>query len=397
VKILLVSTRYAPNVVGGAERVVQSLAEAMVGAGHQVTVVSTAPQQGTRTDWVSGVKVYYVGLRNVYWPSWDKENPKVLKPLWHALDTYNIWMAREVARILETEEPDIMHTNTLGGFSTIIWQVAKQRSVPLVHTIHDYYLLCPRGIMFRNGENCKTLCPECRLYGLLRRRFSNQVDVVVGVSRFSLERHLEFGYFATTPNKRVIFNSYEVGATAPSLDTQYTRFLPVRFGYLGRLLPLKGLEELLESVRRLPEGSWSLDVAGRGYATYERYLQTKCTTSAIRFLGLVEPKAFFRQIDVLVVPSVWHDPLPTVIIEACAHGVPVIGSSRGGIPELIEEQNTGFLFDPDRPGDLRAKMQRYIDEPAMVDIMRSACLKKAEGFLTENILKQYLNVYDAAR
>lgn len=393
-KVLFLNTLYAPNFLGGAERIVQSLAEGMAEAGHRVVVVSTVPRKETRIGWLNGVKIYYIGQRNFYyWPPRGKGSPKALKPFWHGLDTYNPWMAREVDRILEAERPDLVHTNVLAGFSALAWEPAKRRGLPLVQTLHDYYLLCPRATMFRNGKNCERRCLECRLYALPRGRLSNLADVVVGDSRFVLERHLEFGYFAATPEKRVIHNAYRAGPTIPAPGGQR---LPIRFGYLGRLHPTKGLEVLLDSAKQLPKGTWRLDVAGRGLAEYERDLHTRHKDPAIEFLGHVKPEVLFSEIDVLVVPSVWNEPFGRVVVEAYAHGVPVIGSNRGGIPELIEEGRIGFLFDPGRPDELTAKMRRFIDERASISEMRAACLRKAESFLPENVVEQYLQAYASA-
>jgi len=93
------------------------------------------------------------------------------------------------------------------------------------------------------------------------------------------------------------------------------------------------------------------------------------------------------------VPSLWHEAFGRAIIEAYAHGVPVIGSNRGGITELVEEGRTGFLFEPDQPKDLMEKMQRYIDKVNIVCDMRPNCLEKAPNFLPESIVEQYLEVW----
>ncbi len=391
-KGLFVSSLYTPNLLGGAERITQSLAEGMAKAGHRAVVISLAPQKGIQIDRINDVRIYYVGLKNLYWPFGGTTNPTMLKPLWHALDTYNPWMVREVARILDAERPDLVHTGTLGGFSPLTWQPVKQRRLPLVHTLYDYYLLCPRSMMFRNGQNCKQVCARCRPYALLRRRLSSCVDAVIGNGRFVLERHLGSGYFASAPKKRVIYNSYP---TKPAAISSETRSLPIRFGYLGRLVTEKGLEVLLKSVAQLPQGTWTLDVAGRGLAAYERYLHTRYKRSAIRFLGHSKPEDFFEKIDVLVVPSLWHEPSPRVISEAYAHGVPVVGSKRGGIPELVEEGRTGFLFDPGRPEDLTVKMRRYLDKPDIVTSMRLAALEKAQTLVPERIIQAHLDIYQS--
>jgi glycosyltransferase involved in cell wall biosynthesis len=159
----------------------------------------------------------------------------------------------------------------------------------------------------------------------------------------------------------------------------------------------KGIEVLLKSVRQLPEGAWSLDVAGRGQAAYESYLHTRYNMPAIKFLGYIKPEIFFSNIDILVVPSLIEESFSRVTIEAYAHGVPVIGSNRGGIPELVEDERTGSLFDPGTPGDLSTRLQRYISKPAAAKRMQSACLRKAKGFLLEDNIRQYVKVYtDAA-
>jgi glycosyltransferase involved in cell wall biosynthesis len=392
-KILFINTLYTPNLIGGIERAVQLLAESLAREGHQIVVASTAPERGVRTATVNGVKVYYVSLKNFYWPFGEKENHRALKPLAHALDTCNHWMVREVARILDEERPDLVHTNGLGGFSVLAWRRVEQRRLPLVHTLHDHYLLCPRSTMFRKGRSCDKQCAECRLYSLPRRRLSQRVDAVVGVSRYILERHLELGYFTATPEKRVIPNAYQAG---PASLPAKRRSPPVRFGYLGMLHPVKGIERLLEAVAQLQEGTWSLSVAGRGRTAYECDLRTRYKTLGVEFLGHVDPETFFPEIDVLVIPSLVRESFGRVVIESYAHGVPVIGSTRGGILELVEEGRTGFLCDPDRAGDLAARLQRYIDRPTMINAMRPICLEKANGFLPETIVEQYLDTYRRA-
>lgn len=392
-KIVLITTLYAPNLVGGTESSVQTLAEGLTEAGQQVVVISTAPHKDTSIGYIAGVKVYYVGLKNLYWPYGDNENPQALKMLSHALDTCNPWMAREVGRILDAERPDLVHTNGLSGFSVLTWRSVKHRQLPLVHTLHDHYLLCPRSTMFRNGRNCERRCVECLPYALPRYRLSNLVEAVVGVSHFILERHLEFGYFKAVSLKRVIPNSY-----APEWPTHPPRAAerspPVRFGYLGQLNASKGIETLLSNVLRLREGTWSLTIAGRGPSAYESHLRAKYGVQAIEFLGHTSPAALFSEIDVLVVPSLLRESFGRVVIEAFAHGIPVIGSDRGGIPELIEEGRTGFLFDPDLDGDLLEKAGKFIDRPPLIDDMRIACLEKAENFLPQKVTDHYIDLYD---
>src|SRR5262249_38354253 len=132
----------------------------------------------------------------------------------------------------------------------------------------------------------------------------------------------------------------------------------IRFGFLGQLRPVKGIEELVDAFLSLPSGSAELLIAGKGDAAYERLLKAKTAErDDVRWLGFVDPQQLLNEIDVLVVPSLWQEPLGLVILEAFAHGRPVIGSQRGGIPELITRE-TGWLYDPCERGALRTCLQQ---------------------------------------
>jgi glycosyltransferase involved in cell wall biosynthesis len=168
----------------------------------------------------------------------------------------------------------------------------------------------------------------------------------------------------------------------------------MRFGYLGRISPEKGVEVLLEAASKLPlVPPWTLELGGRGSAKYIRFLRSKYRVPATTFLGQVKTASFFSRIDVLVAPSVWYEPFGRTVIEAYAHGSSVIGSDRGGIAELIEDGHTGHLFDPTDPDNLTAKMQHCIDKPNFVVDMQQRVLEKSRSFLPEDIAHQYLEVY----
>lgn len=391
-KILLISTNYHSNIVGGGQRSVQFLAESLMDKGHEVVVVSACPERAGRVDVVNGVKVYRLGLVNLYWPFGEKKKPSLLKPFWHLIDIYNPWMAHKVGRILDNIRPDCVHTNIITGFSVAVWREVKERKLPLVHTLRDNYLLCARTSMYRNGVNCKAQCWACRPYALPKKKAVGWTDAVVGNSQFILDRHLGLGYFARTSLRRVIYNAYEPKG---KLHRTCRDSGPLRLGYLGRFHPSKGVEFLLQTLAHLSKGGWGLWIGGCGTVEYETYLKSHFASPNVHYLGFVRPEHLFAKIDALVVPSLLHDTLARTIFEAYAHGVPVIGSNRGGTPEIIDEGKTGFIFDPDEPGSLDAAIIRFLDEPELACRMRPAVLAKAREFLPERIVSAYLQVYEA--
>jgi glycosyltransferase involved in cell wall biosynthesis len=390
-KILFVSTLYHPYRVGGAEKIAQIVVEAIRDAGHEPVVIATSPKAGIATGEVNGVKVYYVGLRNLYWPhAGDDGQSSVAKAVWHAVDRYNPLMARAVNDIIRTEKPAVVNTHNMTGFSTALWPVAKSHGLRIYHTLHDYSLLCPRVTMLTSSGNCAKQCRICYFYTRPSQRYSALVDGVIGVSQFTLDRHLQAGYFPNAKVKTVIHNALSAppNVPAPSKPTG-----DLRIGYVGRLAPSKGVENLLQAVSRLEQSNWRLVVAGRGKPEYEAYLKQHYGNNPnIEFLGFVDPHEAYRQIDVLVVPSLWEEPLGMVVLEAYYHGLPVIASRCGGLPEIIEPGRTGILYEPSDPHGLSTALNQLLEQSSLVQEMRPWILDKAKYFEIDRLKQQYLSM-----
>src|SRR5437016_3066379 len=138
-KLLYVASLYYP-VVGGAEKIAQNLAEGMAAKGHQVSVATLCRKGNARTERLNGVKIRYIPIRNIYL-HFVKAQPLLAQIVWHLIDTFNPLAARDVARIVEEEAPDLVHTHNVAGFSAEVWPQVRSRRLPCVHTMHDYYLL----------------------------------------------------------------------------------------------------------------------------------------------------------------------------------------------------------------------------------------------------------------
>jgi glycosyltransferase involved in cell wall biosynthesis len=393
-KPLFICSLYHPNQIGGAEKVVRIIAEGMLQHGHQPVVVTTQDGPGNRVDQVDGVKVHYIGLKNIYWPHSRKERPGIAKALWHGIDRYNALMARAVARVLDSEQPDIVNTHNLTGFSCAVWNAVKSRRLPLIHTLHDYSLMCPKTSMFKDGENCRGQCTACALYKSPSKRMSQTVGHVVGVSRFTLERHLAAGYFQAARRAQVIYNGLPGRPFAGPRHEGPGR--PLQLGYVGHLIPQKGIRELVRQMGDWQSGQCELLVAGKGAAAYEDMLRAEAPRN-VRFLGFVDPDEVYRAIDLLVVPSLSHEALATTVLEAYMHGVPVIVSRRGGLPELVEEGRTGLTYEPLEPGALREAVSVFLRDRPILQDMRRLALEKAKYFTLERMRSQYLNLMTDAK
>jgi glycosyltransferase involved in cell wall biosynthesis len=386
-KVLTISNPYYPYIIGGAESVAQMIAEGMRSYGFRSVVISIAPEE--KIEEVNGVKVYYVTNKNLYdfFPKRPRR-PWPIRLMWHILDLYNPWMSRVVGRILDVERPDLVHTHNIVGFSGAAWKAAKRRGLPLVHTIHDYYLLCPNSSMYKAGVNCVKPCLACRPFHYVRRQLSAQVDYAVFISAFMMARHRQFACF-NGARQGIIHNASIPG----HFNVQRQAQNPLRFGFIGRLIEAKGMELLLEVFTGMATNGGTLTLAGTGDPAYVRTLQERYSGPRVEFLGFVTPEEFYPRIDVLIVPSLWHEPLGLVVMEALARGIPVIGTRRGGIPEILQEGKTGFLFEPSRPGELQEQIQKFLRQPSLVSQMGQQGRERAKDFTPDAMCRQYLEVY----
>lgn len=388
-RVALVNTLYAPYQVGGAERAVQILAEGLSRRGHSVSVITLGEPGLEPCSVVNGVTVYRLALQNWYWPFSGPVRNAAQRAAWHVRDFHNAAMSARAGRVLDAVSPDVVHTNNLAGFSVGLWAQAARRGVPLVHTLHDYYLMCPPSAMYRNGANCERICPRCLPFAAHRRGASQAVQAVAGVSQYILERHTRAGFFRAIRPAKVIFNT--VGA-AQGKD-RAARKGPLTFGFIGRICEEKGVRRLLEVFARHARPHEKLVLAGKGEPGFVASLKAEFGSPSVAFIGHVDPAVFYERVDVVVIPSLWHEPFGRTAIEALAYRIPVIASSRGGIPEVIQDGVTGLIVDPDEPGALASAMRRLSEAPELAGRLGANGAERLSRFSEQSALDAYESVY----
>lgn len=379
-KILFVTAKYG-NEGAGAGRSVQNFAESVSAAGHE-TIVVTLSKNGQKTERVdNGVKIITLPLRNIYWP--DKTPQNVIKRLfWHLVDSWNILAAKDFGRILDDECPDIVNTNIIAGFSTAIFRQTKKRNIKLVHTLRDYYLLCPQSAMFKNSAPCKMQCASCRPFALARKMASKNVDLFLANSGYVAKRHKHIGDIAVQYN----MNEDNKIAAPKTLSNNNT----IRFGYIGRICEAKGLEILIEATRYLSIDDYSLSIAGNADNPYGESLKQRIDDKRIEFIGFSSSPEFLENIDILICPSLYAEPLPRVIFEAYRAATPIIAAQSGGIPEIVDHGQTSFLYPPHDAKTLAAHMEAIASDDALYAACSRAAAIKAKEFAQSKITQEYL-------
>ncbi|SKB46739.1 Glycosyltransferase involved in cell wall bisynthesis [Parapedobacter luteus] len=348
-KILYINALYSPYIAGGAEISLKLIVEGMQAKGHEVVVLSMAPGEGLRKEQVDEVQVYRAGLKNRYWPFSNERPGKFSRLAWHLRDWYNPAMGAYVKEVIRLEQPSAVSCHNLVGWSIAAWDAIREAGIPVVQVLHDMYLLSPDSTMFKNGKPRNSQGLINWLLRYRHRQQSAKLGAVVGISHSILQRFVAHGYFQGI-RQYVIHNARRIPeARALRLRAEGQ---PLAVGYIGTLSGVKGVEWLIEQFK----GSGidgQLHIAGRGKSEDEQHFRELAGDDRrIVFRGYVDPAQFYPDIDVLVVPSLWEEPLGMVAVEGLANHLPVIASNRGGLRESVEDGRNGILCDPDVPESL---------------------------------------------
>jgi glycosyltransferase involved in cell wall biosynthesis len=296
-------------------------------------------------------------------PPFEEQKNALLRTCWHVIDDWGR-ADSSVGDILASFKPDVLQSNTINGVTADVWQIAKRAHIPVVHTLHDYYLLCPRCSRFKNGTSCAETCRSCSLLSIRRRQRASLVDAVVGVSRRTLDIHLQNGVFVDTKLKYVVSN---VPNPAIVFTPQPAPEGPLRLGYLGRFSEEKGVRLLAEAINLVPMGLVRLKLAGNVSDEERAVLRALAPQAELEFVGFVNPAEFYATVDLVAMPSIWEDPSPLAFVDALAAGRPVLTTGYGGIGEMIVDGVNGWIAQPqaqsfaDRLQALAADRQAIID------------------------------------
>lgn len=375
--ICFISNLYPPYVLGGAEVYLQNLVS-VLSREHQITLISTCPfggveSFGAQLQTEGSVRIYRFYPANLF-HLYQRPKSAIKKSLWYLLDVYNYHARKIVWDILNIEKPDLVHTHNLKGLSVSVWDAVKELGLPLVHTIHDYHLIC-RNSMLLHGKEAR-LCDgrdlDCKIYRpVMKKLVDSKPDLVLAPSEFVLQQHVKSGYFLGSRREVVRLWSDPPDTIVTSAGAKNKRFQVL---YMGAISRHKGVRYLIEAFRRLSDSNASLDIVGTGDQEMDICRALASGDERIKFWGFIkgeEKEKAFARASVVVLPSVWYDNAPVVISESLARGIPVVASRIGGIPELITQLYNGLLFEPRNVDELVACLETLLSQPDLLTYLSS--------------------------
>jgi glycosyltransferase involved in cell wall biosynthesis len=295
---------------------------------------------------------------------------------------YSIEAKRRIRRLIEDTEPDIAHVQLIyHQISPAILPVIKDHRIPIIQTLHDYKPICPTYSLVANNRICEC-CKGKKFYHAAFRRCNHGSFLASLLSSFEMYLHHSLGWYDLpdlyiAPSKFLELKMIEFGMPSTKLkhipnfiDTHHFTYSTDRqeyFTYIGRLEPVKGVETLLRAMTHLRSLTIKLLVIGEGSQRVKlEMMKRRLNLDNVEFLGYQSGnrlKGLMSNSLFSVMPSEWYENCPLSVLESMAMGVPVIGARIGGIPELINHEEDGLLFESGNSDDLANKIRILADGP----------------------------------
>jgi glycosyltransferase involved in cell wall biosynthesis len=328
-----------------------------------------------------------------------------------------IWSRRARAALVDCltrSKPDVAHFhNTFPLVSPAAYSACRAAGVPVVQTLHNYRLGCPKATYFR----ANAVCEQClgKLFpwpGIVHACYrnsrtttavvaamtsvhhvlgtwANQVDTYIALSEFARRKLVQSGL----PAERILVKGNFLDQDPGPGQHDGGFFL-----FAGRLTAEKGLESLLAAWRRLSPPP-PLRIVGDGpLAGWLR--QEIPQHPAVEWLGPRSPHEVAQLMGAaraVLVPSAWYEPFGLVVIEAFASGTPVIAARLGALPEIVEHGRTGVLHYPADPEDLAARVEWAWQHPsALADMGRQARQVYEQRYTAQHNYTRLMDIYAAA-
>lgn len=322
--------------------------------------------------------------------------------------------SRAIARDkLRAFKPDVVHVhNFFPQISPSIYDACLDEGVPVVQTLHNYRLICPGAMLMRQGnicEQCITGSPyQAAWYGCYRGSKLGSLVVAhmvaqhrkQGTWQHKVDRFIALTEFAKSKFVAAGFPANKIAVKANFLHDPLQEISRVNSDtssfalFVGRISEEKGINTLLQAWSTLDDQA-QLKVAGIG--PLEGLLLGKSNVQALGRQNADEVSHLMKQAAFLIMPSVWFEPFGLVLIEAFAHGLPVLASDIGSIPDIVKLGETGLLFTPGDSDDLASKAKWMFENPQQLqklgDNARRAFLEK---YTAEQNYAELIEIYKEA-
>ncbi|MCG7990049.1 MAG: glycosyltransferase family 4 protein [Candidatus Thiodiazotropha lotti] len=327
-------------------------------------------------------------------------------PLKLALTTlWSIKSFKKISELIRENKPEIIHVhNTLPLVSPSIYWAANKYRIPIVQTVHNYRLSCLNALFLRDGKLCEECIGKFPYAGILNScyrasrkasavlafmlllhrtigTYKNKISHYIALSEFSKNKLVLSG----VSNKKITIKPNYIDHVLEKSTKRSNELL-----YVGRLSNEKGISLLLDALSKL--NGYKVTVIGEGPE-----LPLVQNNINIKYIGKLTNESVLKRMSsalALLIPSICYENFPRIIVEAYSCGLPVIASSIGSIKNLVDDGETGLLFDPISSTDMAKKIDWAVSNQEEMKKMGSKARKKYENeYTAEKNYKQLIDIY----
>ena len=321
---------------------------------------------------------------------------------------------QELCDVIRRTRPVLAHFhNTFPLISPSAYAACQDNGVPVVQTLHNYRLICPGGLLLRNGRPCED-CVGTDLGPALRHRCYRGSLPATGAVVWMLARNRWQRTYGNLVNRYIALTQFAAGRLmAGGLPERRMEvkpnFLPnppqMGWGggnyaiFVGRLSEEKGLRSLIDAWRHV--ANFPLKIVGDGPLRLELEERARQHGLHVEFLGFQSREDVLRMVgraEVQIIPSECYEGFPMVVLEAYACGTPIVASRIGSLDEIVVEGQTGMKFEPGSPEDLAKKVNLIRSDDRRLHAMRiNARARFEDNFTADRNFPRLAEIYRRAR
>ena len=325
---------------------------------------------------------------------------------------YSIEAQTKLNDLLDKYNVDVAQLNNINNAQTpSIIKTLSIRNIPIVWRILDYKLICANRTLLSKGSICyacknkgfhNIVIKKCihdsylaSLVGMMESTFYSiskyyeKVDLFSFQSEFTRDKFVEFGF---DKSKTTIIENPIISECNPNFSNKNYIL------YFGRISYEKGISDLLKAMLNLKNVNLVIVGDGPDMIKSKEFVLNNNLSNNISFAGPkwgLELDEYISNCKFVVLPSIWNDPNPLVVLQSYLFGKPVIGSDIGGISDQIDHNKTGYLFPAgDTTSLAESIMKLYSDENLIVEMGKQAEIKAKTIHSPDRYYKKTMNIFN---
>jgi glycosyltransferase involved in cell wall biosynthesis len=383
-RILFAVHQFFPVHYTGTERLALDLVHQMQRMGHSVTILTYEPNEVSGFERKGDFFINQYQFQGVLVISFRH----TILPEAISFDIFHPEMEGIISETLTLGKFDIVHVFHPMRVGTVV-KLAEQKKIPVVLTLTDFWLMCPKGIAVTqkgevclssdNGQKCESECYADLPRDRLKCRLFQTHALIEGTAKVisatnSMKQVFEHGGLASKIIQIPFGEDYS--AIVPN-SKDYRNNSDIILGFMSTLTPHKGAHILIEAYNIAKQSNIALRIYGDHFGNTEYYNTLRKLANHngnVEFCGAYKYEdmtRIYNEIDMLVIPSTWWENSPLVLSRALAHKVPAIVSNLGGMTESVQDGVNGYTFEVSNPESLAGILRKIGSDPSILNQLKA--------------------------